>query len=307
MNNTPEQIQFDQDHEYTTYPRRFLSYKWYKPILVGLLTSTLMLMMTMLIVILILRQGYDIPRPEVGGAYDDMDVSSVRGVFINLGSLAVMIPALWIATKIVRDRPFSSYSSSRGGWNWKLFGKCMLLALVIVGIPGVISNLIIGGDGVNRFSVASFIALTILGPLQCMAEEYIFRGFLIQTIGSWVRIPIASIFIAALVFASGHPYSIAGVISVLISGLIWGFMAKITRGLEASSAAHIVNNMSVFYMMGLGMTTLSSNVSTLDMVFSVAKDIVYMLAILLIAQKLHWFDELTRDDVTPYNEKIEAK
>ena len=31
------------EHEYTTYPRRFNGYKWYKPLLVGLLFGTAVL------------------------------------------------------------------------------------------------------------------------------------------------------------------------------------------------------------------------------------------------------------------------
>lgn len=33
-----------KEHEYTTYPRKFTAYKWYKPVLVGLLTLVFMLL-----------------------------------------------------------------------------------------------------------------------------------------------------------------------------------------------------------------------------------------------------------------------
>ena len=163
------------------------------------------------------------------------------------------------------------------------------------------------GDGINRFTIASFAALTIMGPLQCIAEEYIFRAYLLQTIGGWVKIPIVAIIIAALVFTAGHPYKLAGVISVLVSGLIWGFMAKTTRGLEASSAAHIANNMAVFYTMGFGIVNLTAEVPVADMVVSVIKDAVYLIVIVMIARRTNWFNEVQADDVTPFNEKVEAK
>ena len=254
QNNSELQETFDQQHEYITYGRRFISYKWYKPLLVGLVLGILYL------------------------------------------------------TKIVKDRPFSSYSSSRGGWNWKLFFKCFLIAIVIVGIPALITNLVEGGgDGINRFTVLSFVALTIMGPLQCIAEEYIFRGFFLQTIGSWVKIPIVAIVVSALVFTAGHPYKLAGVISVLVSGLIWGFMVKTTRGLEASSAAHIANNMAVFYTMGFGIVKLTADVPVADMIVSVVKDAVYLIVIFIIARKTNWFNEVQADDVKAFNEKVEAK
>ena len=99
--------------------------------------------------------------------------------------------------------------------SWVTDPTIALIAIVIVGIPALITNLVEGGgDGVNRFTVLSFVALTIMGPLQCIAEEYIFRGFFLQTIGSWVKIPIVAIVVSALVFTAGHPYKLAGMISV---------------------------------------------------------------------------------------------
>ena len=284
--------------------------QWYKPLLVGLVLGILYLTIGSGAIYALVKLNHE--AVEASGVllsgYENMDVSSVAGVMVNLGGLAILIPFLWIASKIVKDRPFSSYSSSRGGWNWKLFFKCFLIAIVIVGIPALITNLVEGGgDGINRFTVLSFVALTIMGPLQCIAEEYIFRGFFLQTLGSWVKIPIVAIVVSALVFTAGHPYKLAGVISVLISGLIWGFMAKTTRGLEASSAAHIANNMAVFYTMGFGIVKLTAEIPVADMIVSVVKDAVYLIVIFIIARKTNWFNEVQADDVKAFNEKVEAK
>ena len=307
QNSSELQETFDQQHEYVTYGRRFISYKWYKPLLVGLVLGLIIGSGAICALVMLNHEAVEASGVLLNG-YENMDVSSVTGVMVNLGGLAILIPLLWIASKIVKDRPFSSYSSSRGGWNWKLFFKCFLIAIVIVGIPALITNLVEGGgDGINRFTVLSFVALTIMGPLQCIAEEYIFRGFFLQTIGSWVKIPIVAIVVSALVFTAGHPYKLAGVISVLVSGLIWGFMAKTTRGLEATSAAHIANNMAVFYTMGFGIVKLTAEIPVADMIVSVVKDAVYLIVIIIIARKTNWFNEVQADDVKAFNEKVEAK
>ena len=96
-------------------------------------------------------------------------------------------------------------------------------------------------------------------------------------------------------------------ISVLVSGLIWGFMAKTTRGLEATSAAHIANNMAVFYTMGFGIVKLTAEIPVADMIVSVVKDAVYLIVIIIIARKTNWFNEVQADDVKAFNEKVEAK
>ena len=79
-----------------------------------------------------------------------------------------------------------------------------------------------------------------------MSPFFVFRGFLMQTFGSWFRIPIIAIIIQALVFTSLHQYDIVGLTSILISGLLFGLIAWYTRGLEISTALHTANNLAAF-------------------------------------------------------------
>ena len=124
----------NKQHEYPTYGRQFCTYKWFKPIkpiIVSLLTGIIFLAFVislMLVTTKSLPHGFDI-------SYENLDFNNIGLSIYVLGSMAVAIPALWIASKIVRDRPFSSYSSARGGWNFKIFFICMLLALVFVAAP----------------------------------------------------------------------------------------------------------------------------------------------------------------------------
>ena len=55
---------------------------------------------------------------------------------------AIVIPCLFFAALIVRDRPVSSYFSSMGGWRWKAFLKTFAVAFVILGIPTVVYHLV---------------------------------------------------------------------------------------------------------------------------------------------------------------------
>ena len=164
------------EHEYPTYPRRFISYRWFKPILVALIFFVLYMGASVAIVVAgAVQQGGLDAIMNIAGSYDSMDVASVSGILLNLGSLAIVIPILALVTLIVRDRPFSSYSSARGGWDWGVFGKMMLLALIVCGVPNVIWILLDHGPLDNHFTVFTFLLLTVMGPLQCIAEEYIYR------------------------------------------------------------------------------------------------------------------------------------
>lgn len=118
----------------------------------------------------------------VNGGYEVMN-TKIGQIFSALG-IIVLIPALYLATKIVKDRPFSSYSSSRGGWNYRLYFKAMVIPLIIYIIVEVINLTINGAKGTNHLSELFLIACLILVPLQCIAEEYIFRGLIMQSLES---------------------------------------------------------------------------------------------------------------------------
>ncbi|MBQ4004827.1 MAG: CPBP family intramembrane metalloprotease [Firmicutes bacterium] len=295
------------EHEYPTYPRRFISYRWFKPLLAGLLFAVLYLGSNVAIVLLgALNQGGLESVMKIAGSYDTMDVSSGPGILLNLGSLAVAIPLLALTALIVRDRPFSSYSSARGGWDWSIFGRMMLLALLVCGVPNLVWILLDHGPLNNQFTIATFLLLTVMGPLQCIAEEYMFRGLLMQTFGGWFRIPVIAVVLQALIFMAMHPYNLTGKLTILATGCMMGLMAWISRGIEASSAIHIVNNMVAFYADGLGLGAIGSEVSTLDLVVTLIIDAIYV-AVLLVLRKKGFFDRIKRDDAAEFNAKVAPK
>ena len=297
-------------YEYTTFPRRFVSYKWYKPLLVALLAFVFMLIFQIVVLIGALIWSGDIYFLEsMGAGYDSMDVLSGPGALAELGSIAVLLAALALAALIVRDRPFSSYSSSRNGWNWGSFGRCLLVALATIGLFTVIEVLVLpnpDATGVIGFTIAGFIVCTLLTPLQCIAEEYIFRGLIMQTIGAWTKIPVIAVIVQAIAFAAGHPYNDIGVITIFISGIIMGVLAWQTSGLEASSAAHVVNNMTGFYLVGVGLDTLGSDVGIEALVVSVVLDLAYAAIVLGWGKKHGWFPS-KGDGTAAFNQKKRAK
>lgn len=303
-------------HVYPTYARNFLSYKWYKPILTGFVFAIVYLL---LVTALYAAMGISMAGQNgdtsalakyLPSGYDTMNVTDWPGTVLNLGTVVLMILALMIAVVIVRERPFSSYGSARGGWSLKVFFKCLLAAVFLVAVPLLVYEVLIEGDLSNfevKFTLGGFLILTALGPLQCIAEEYVFRGLLMQALGSWTRIPIIAILLQAALFAAAHPYNIYGVAEIFISGLMMGIMAWIAKGIEASSAIHVANNMTAFYLVGLNLSTIQSNVSLDSVIVSGVINIVYTLFILFADRKLHWFDDIRKDDVAKWNGRIEAK
>ncbi len=70
-----------------------------------------------------------------------------------------------------------------------------------------------------------------------------------------------------------------------------------TKGLEAGSALHIVNNMTIFYMAGFGFAEINSEANIPGMIVDALINIAYVIFLIVIDKKFHWFDEVKKDDV----------
>lgn len=297
-------------HDYATFPRQFVTYRWFKPLLVALLTTVFVLVFQIALIIestVLSGNLHFIDTVDEG--YEDTSVYTLPGALFGLGAVACMLPALALAALIVRDRPYSSYSSSRGGWNWRVFAKCLGVAAIVMGVLTVVEFAFFPDEdvpGENLFTIGGIIACLVLIPLQCVAEEYVFRGFLLQTFASWTKLPVVGIIVSAVIFAAGHPYNDIGVIAVLLNGLIWGFVAWRTRGLEATSALHIVNNLLAFFMAGFGLQANTSQIDIVSLVMAVITDIIFAASVLLIGKRFGWF-ESSVDGAAAFNEKHAAK
>ncbi|MBQ9643742.1 MAG: CPBP family intramembrane metalloprotease [Lachnospiraceae bacterium] len=302
---------FEKERDYTTYPRKFVSYRWFKPLLTGILFMIFYYIFSFTLIVIggIVSGDFAAFFEQISGGYDTLSVYSVPGILASLAPVASMIPALYLASKIVGDRPFSSYSSARGGWNWKIFFRMLLVAGVTVGIPNIVMILLtVERTSANHFSLLTFILLTILGPMQCIAEEYGFRGLLMQSIGSWFRLPILAIILQMVVFASQHPYNAIGVASIVVSGLTFGFVAWYTNGLETGAAEHVMNNMTIFYLSGLGFDkAIATEVAPSDLIQTIICDAAFIACVIILDRKFHWFGEIKRDDITPFNDRINAR
>ena len=246
-----------------------------------------------------------------------MAINDVTGVVLNLGLIAIAIPALILARAIVHERSFSSYSSSRGGWHHTVFIKTLIVAILVCGLPIFVDTFffsehgapdIITDGGLNpAYSKYALILLIVLCPLQCVAEEYIFRGLVNQTLGAWFRLPIIAIIISAVGFTALHPYNMNGRIAIFTFAISMGIVSWLSRGIEAPSALHITNNMIAFLFDFFGISKISSEVSTRDMLFDVGINVAFVAIIALIRFKTDWFDRIKYHDAVEWNEDRAAK
>lgn len=176
-------------------------------------------------------------------------------------SIAVMLPSVFIARRIMGPRPVGLLSSVTGRLRWRWLMRCVPLALVSFGVVFGIQFLLPAPDGggeVQAVAVSTAVLLVVLAlvltPLQATAEEYVFRGWLMQTIGGWLRHPAWAILLPVPLFAIGHTqYGPLGLLDVSLFGLAAGYLTWRTGGLEAAIVAHVVNNTTLFILGAFGL------------------------------------------------------
>ena len=277
--------------EYITFPKTFGKYRWYKPILVFIIGAIIFLILNLLLIavfyaicgenlmVQLLHGGYEVMNSEIGEIYSHLGV-------------VIMLPSLYLANKIVKDRPFSSYSSSRGGWNTQLYLKAFIIPFILFLVVGIIESVILGNGGNYHFTMLFFIILLIVVPLQCIAEEYVFRGLLMQTLGSWFNIPLLAIILQAIIFGFTHGYNGIGNIGIIISGLVMGFLAWKVNGLEVSSAFHTANNLSFSLLVMFGIQSSTSTIQMADLIISTMGSVIFGILLFYIGKRSNWFGEI---------------
>ncbi|GAA0613787.1 CPBP family intramembrane metalloprotease [Kribbella sandramycini] len=126
---------------------------------------------------------------------------------------------------------------------------CELLSLLVIKL-GLVTLL---HD--NKFSLApdavGIIAVVLLtSPIQAAAEEFFFRGYLLQAAGALVRSPIVIVLVTTILFTMAHgvwPWeSLPLFLDRFAFGVVAGVLAILTGGIEAPIAVHVMNNVVTF-------------------------------------------------------------
>ena len=277
--------------DYLTYPKTFENYKWYKPILVFIVAFVVIMILDGLILLIFnYIMGFEFVKNVFSGGYELFN-SAIGLLFVD-SFIITIIPSLYIASKIVKDRPFSSYSSSRGGWNFRLYLKALIIPLILYVSYAFIESVITGSKGTYQLSIPFLIVLFICFPLQSIAEEYAFRGLIMQTLGSWFNIPVLALILQAVIFALGHDYNSIGLVEMVVAGIILGFFAWKTNGIEVSSAMHTASNFSVGLSVMLGLRTSTSTPQLYSVLATIVLEIVLLIIMYYVGKKTNWFGEI---------------
>lgn len=157
--------------------------------------------------------------------------------------------------------------SVQPGGRWRYLLICLVVAAAVL---NVFMWLMRGGNMAWQAAQPDwgvYLALILItSPLQAAAEEFFFRGYLQQAIGSLAGRAWVGIVFSALVFAFFHGnQNIALFAHRLGFGLIAGTLVWATGGLEAAIAVHVANNVFAFgyalFMGGVAALKATSEIS----------------------------------------------
>ncbi|GAA2111893.1 hypothetical protein GCM10009824_07610 [Kocuria atrinae] len=265
-------------------------HEWWKPLVEGAIFFFLYIVLTVLFTIplvLFVDNPMDMDNLETMNQLDPL-------VFLLLfGSVALMAPAAYLARWIMGPRPLGLLHSVTGRLRWKWMLQCGLAALaifVVINGLSILFDIVAGGEAIE-FTLAPqwgwlLLMVILLVPIQCFAEELVFRGYLMQTVGRWLKHPAWAILLPVPLFVAGHLYDVWGQASIAVMAITMGVITWRTGGLEAAVALHVVNNCTVTLMAMVGLADLNdTSGGPIEVLFTLAINGIFLLVVFRMARK----------------------
>ena len=189
-------------------------------------------------------------RPESFATYYTaaMAYQYPEGMLAAHAGLAMLIPVSLLVVRYVHGRSTRFLHSVQPGMRWRYLLVAAVAAVVVLNAVLWVSRIGTATTWAPQRGVGWWLLLIVVtSPWQAAAEEYFFRGYLMQALGSIVPNPWFGVVTSALVFAIFHGVQNPALfVDRFGFGLLAGTLVLVTGGLEAGIAAHVVNNIFAF-------------------------------------------------------------
>jgi membrane protease YdiL (CAAX protease family) len=277
------------------------TYRWWKP-LVALVVGAgfyyfLLIVYQEVFLLLVGLVGGGDARDAFYAAWrhNQQDASRPLVLLFTLGSISTMLPAVVIAVRILGLGTFGTVASVVGRLRWRWLARCILPGLVFVGLT-VALNLAVPvswqgpqtSDGAATplpALVVSILLIVVFVPFQAAGEEFAFRGFGMQAVGSWIRPPVFAIVLPTIAFAFAHDYNVWGKLDVAALGVSFAYLTWRTGGLEAGIVGHVLNNLLVFLLAAPTVATAQSDGTPAGAAITLVTSAAYVLMVTWLARR----------------------
>ncbi len=196
----------------------------------------------------------------IGERVVSLDLADPVAFVAAFTTIAWMLPSLLLARRLVGLRPVGLLSSVTGRLRWRWLGRALLISATVY-LVGFALQLVVVDPltgvplppaGLVPAAWVFLLGAVLLVPLQAAAEEYVFRGGLMQAVGGWLRHPVFAVVLPVPLFVVGHGYDLLGQTGIAVFALLTGWITWRTGGLEAAIALHVVNNSLLTVIQALG-------------------------------------------------------
>lgn len=259
-------------NDFTTFPKSLDSYAGYKPVLIFIIGAVVALALSTGII-------------AISGM---KNANPLDSIILTSFTVIAMIPSIYIATRLIYKIPFSTQIAPIRNWNWNIYIKSLIITLIVYVIFIGAEILISGKSIVNNFTIITFLLCLILPIFQGFAEEYLCRVFLMQSFGSWLKIPILAIIIQATVFSAMHNYNQAASIGIVCVGILYGLITWYSQGIEVSSSMHAVNNIFAFLSLGFGLQESAAGDGIADLLVNIVLMVIPIVILIVMDKKYDW-------------------
>lgn len=242
---------------------RTWNYAWWKPVVGILLVALGMVIVAPVALFPVVVVGVAL---EGGPFWESLErallmeeVGPVSLLYLNL-TLGSAILVTWFVMRVVHRMRPRWLTSVVPKMRWKLLsvfiGLSVVALVAMLAVSILIGMLVPGADDtampmeVNELTATTAaLALVVLltTPFQAAGEEYVFRGYLLQAVGSLSGSKWVALLVTSTLFALGHGVqNFPLFFDRFMFGLIAGWLVIRTGGLEAGIAMHILNNFLAF-------------------------------------------------------------
>jgi len=235
-------------------------------------------------------------------------LDSNLSLFLILLSFAVGLGTLFFVVKVLHKQPIKALTTSRKKIDWRRFFFAFGLVAIFAIATTLVDYYINPQDYVINFQPKPFFIMLVIAvimiPLQTGLEEYLFRGYLMQGIGTLFKNRWAPLIITSLVFGGLHFFNpeVTKLGNIIMfhyigTGFLLGIMTLMDDGMELALGFHAGNNLITVVLVTADWTAFQAN--------SILKDIsepssgweilipvmvVYPIFLFIMAKKYGWKD-----------------
>lgn len=233
--------------------------RWWRPLSTLGVAAGLYLAASLAVIVCSVVAVFIVPEAWAPSEMLD-DPRNPTDMLVGLGMIALMLPAAVLGSRWGGGLGGAIHSVA-GRVRWRMLFRAAAVVFPFYAAVHLISFLVsppqdFAWPSADARTVAVFVIILLLVPLQCAGEEYAFRGLPQQMLGTWLRSPFWGILLPVPLFMIGHGYDWVGQIDIAVFAICAGFLVWKSGGLELAIVVHTANNLILFLLAPLSASSL---------------------------------------------------